>query len=153
MKRLLVALALAAIAATAAAILWRLGGGPGQAGIAGDPADHGVTGGAPGEKRVGGTETVHTISLDAGGDEPPLPEGELTPEQEEKRARRAERDAAATEARHALFESNIASVDAAIEKAEIEGGNPEYIEALRQRRTLLAEQAAAEAAAWDGPAR
>ncbi len=76
---------------------------------------------------------------------PPPAQREPTPEQIEKRDRLAALDAAATEKRRELFVSNIASVDAAIEKAEAQGGNAEYLEALRQRRALLVAQAEAEA--------
>ena len=72
--------------------------------------------------------------------------GALSPEQIAKRDRLQASDAQAKARRRELFASNIASVDAAIEKAQTEGGKSEYVAALKQRRTLLEDQARAEEA-------
>lgn len=80
-----------------------------------------------------------------GGDGAPG-QPELTPEQVARRALIATQDAESQQRRRELFEANLASIDDAIEKTKAEGGNPEYIAALMQRRKLLSAQADAEEA-------
>lgn len=132
MKRPLAIFALVALAVAGTALLWPA-----------DDKDAAVADRQPASPSPVAVQRVAAPRSD--NPAPPPAEREPTPEQIEKRDRLAALDAAATEKRRALFVANIASVDAAIEKAEAEGGNTEYLEALRQRREHLAAQAAAEA--------